>query len=278
VYETDDLMAIAMAREIRDGDFVAHGSSVPLAAAALMLAKRTHAPNIDYFFQGTLNAAHAGPAELHADMVDIFSSAVASVSHATMIELELRGRCDFHFLRPIQIDRFGNINGSLIGTREQPRARFGGLGLGDVIGLVGRVCLYVTEHSPRVFPEELHFRTGLGHGEGARIREAIGLPGGGPVAVVTPLCVIDFDTPERTARLRSVFGGTTVDEVRERMGFELDVSTVAEHAPPTAEELALLEQIDPLRARRLEFREWRAETRARLAEGRLSRAASPSDR
>lgn len=258
-------MAVAMAREIRDRDFVASGTGVPLAVAAMMLAKRAHAPHLSYFFQGTLDAAYAGPAAVHVDMPRIFRSAVAAVSYQTILDLELRGRVDFHFLRPVQVDCHGNINGSVIGSLERPRLRFHGLGLGDVVGLVRRVCLYLTEHSPRVLPQHLDFRTGLGQGEGERVRASAGLPGGGPVALVTPLCVMDFQTPDHRARVRSVFPEVTLEEIQTRTGFDLNVDSASPLAPPTEAELATLNELDPLRARRLEFRAWRGEARRRLA-------------
>jgi glutaconate CoA-transferase subunit B len=195
---------------------------------------------------------------------------VAQASHATMIDLELRGRCDFQFLRPIQIDASGNINASLIGTLQEPRFRFHGLGLGDAIGVVGRICLYVTEHTPRVFTPTLAFRTGLGHGRGAEIRKAVGLGGRGPAAVVTPLGVLDFDTPDRTARLRATFPGVTPEQVQEQTGFELRLDDAVPFDPPSERELTALAEIDPHRMRRMEFREWRGEVQAKLSERRVA--------
>lgn len=267
----DELMAVAMARQIRDGDFISHGASVPLAAAALMLAKQLHAPNVDFFFQGTISPAERDPAKLMLELERIYASAPAFFSQAQIVDLELRGGADFQFLRPAQIGRHGSVNTSLLGTLERPRLRFHGIAVADVMTLVDRICLYTTEHSPRVFPARLDFRTGLGHEQGDAWRRNLGLPGEGPVAVVTPLAQLDFDGPERSLRLRRLLPGATVEGVRAATGFELAVAPdVRELEPPTDEELATLRRLDPLATRRLEFREWRAEVRARLASARRS--------
>src|SRR5690242_12559749 len=103
----DEVMAVVMAREIRDGDFISHGASVPLAAAALMLARATHAPSIDFFYQGTVSTSETDPAKLMLDLDRIYRSAPAFFTQAQIVDFSLRGNADFQFLRPAQIDRFG---------------------------------------------------------------------------------------------------------------------------------------------------------------------------
>jgi hypothetical protein len=121
-----------------------------------------------------------------------------------------------------------------------------------------------------VFVEKLAFRTGLGHVDGGAWREALDAPGGGPDTVVTPLCVLDFDTPDRRARLRSVHPGVAVRDVQEATGFELAVpARVPESEPPSQQELRVLrEEVDPLGVRHLEFKELRAAAEERLAQAR----------
>lgn len=276
-YEVDELMCALMAREIRDGDWVNHGAVVPLAGAALMLARNTHAPNLDFFYLGTVfNSIDPAENDLAKMMFDpelAMTTSRSLISHYDILSWTLRGNCDFQFLRPIQIDRYGSVNVSVIGDAERPRYRFHGIAVADAMVLVRRVGLYVTEHDPRVFVEELAFRTGTGHVEADAWRERVGAPGGGPVSVTTPLCVIDFDTPDRRARLRSVHPGVTVDEVRAATGFELVVpAAVPESVPPSAEELRVLRQVvDPLGTRKTEFKQWRAAASARLAAARAER-------
>jgi glutaconate CoA-transferase subunit B len=276
-YDLDELMCVLMAREIRDGDWVNHGAVVPLAGAALMLAKHTHAPRLQFFYLGTVfNSVDPTVTDLARLMLEpelAYHSSRALMSHYDILSLTLRGGCDFQFLRPLQIDQYGNLNTSVVGDPSAPKYRFHGIAVADAMILVGRVGLYVTEHDPRVFPDELSYRTGTGHEDRGRWRQGIGAPGRGPTSVVTPLCVIDFETPEHRARLRSVHPGVAVEQVRAATGFELVVpADVAESAPPTEHELEVLREIvDPLATRQLEFKHLREAAHARIAAERARR-------
>lgn len=272
-------MAAVMSREIQDGDWVNHGASVPLAGAALMLAKHHHAPNIDFFYLGTvfngINPSETNLTELMLRPELAYKSTRALISHYDILSLTLRGGVDLQFLRPLQIDAYGSVNVSMIGDPAAPKYRFHGIAVGDVMLTAKRPVLYVTDHDLRTFVEELTFCTGLGHVDGDGWRAKIQAPGnpGGPAAVVTPLCVFDFQTPDLRARIRSVHPGVTVEEVQANTGFEL-VSTgdVPETDPPSEEELRILrEVVDPLATRQMEFKATRAEANARLAEVRSSR-------
>lgn len=265
----DELMAVVMARQINDGDFIAHGASVPLAAAALMMAKELHAPGVDFFYQGTLTTAERDPANLMLDIERIYDSAPSFLSQAQITDFEMRGGGDFQFLRPIQIDREGSVNTSLIGTLEKPVQRFHGIAVADAMSIVKRICLYVTEHSKRVFVEQLSYRTGLGNVDGGLWRERLGLPGGGPTVVVTPLAVMDFGGEAGTMRLAALMPGVSEESVRENTGFDFEaVDDLGEVDPPGEDELETLRRVDPLATRQLEFREWRAAARERIARER----------
>lgn len=266
----DELMAVAMSREVRDGDFLSHGASVPLAAAALMLAKQSHAPNMDYFYQGTITTGERDPANLLLDMAAIFAKAPAFFSQAGIVDFELRGGADMQFVRPAQIDPFGNVNTSLIGTLSDPVLRFHGIAVADALGLVKRICLYTTEHTPRVFTETLDFITGLGHRDEGKWRERLGLPGEGPSKVISPLAIMDFGGAHRRMRICQVFPGVTVDAVLEATGFELAVADDVTTFQPKAAEVQLLRAIDPLATRQMEFRDTRAAARGRLDASRNS--------
>lgn len=262
----DVLMAVAMAREVRDGDFVSHGSAVPLAGAALMAAKALHAPNVDFFYDGWVTPGETDLTALALDPGLARRSATAFLSQAQIMEFELRGGCDLQFLRPAQIDPLGNVNVSSIGPPEHPSRRFHGIAVADAMTIVRRICLYVTEHTPRVFVERLDFLTGVGHAEQDRWRERLGVPGTGPQLVVTPLALLDFAGPGSRMRLRSLMPGASVAQVRQATGFKLALAPdVAEVKAPSPDEIAALEAVDPLATRQLEFRELRAGAQARLA-------------
>ena len=222
-YSIDELMCALMAREIKDGDWVNHGASVPLAGSALMLAKHTHAPGLQFFYLGTrFNAVGPAVTDLARLMLApelAYSSSRGLMSHHDILSLTSRGLCDLQFLRPIEVDACGNVNTSVIGSRENPRHRFHGIAVADAMVLVRRPVLYGTDHDARVFRETLSYRTGTGHAEEDRWRSAIGAPGHGPVAVVTPLGVLDFQAPGGRARLRSVHPGVSTDRVQKATGF-----------------------------------------------------------
>jgi glutaconate CoA-transferase, subunit B len=275
----DELMCTLMAREINDGDWVNHGAVVPLAGAALMLAKHTHAPRLEFFYLGTVFSS-VGPAvtDLARLMLEpelAYRSSRALMSHRDILSLTLRGGCDFQFLRPVQIDQVGNVNTSVIGELRAPKHRFHGIAVADAMVLVRRVGLYVTAHDHRVFPERLSFQTGTGNDDAGRWRARVGAPGAGPASVVTPLCVLDFTAPEGRARLRSVHAGVTVEQVQEATAFELVVpDEVPESLPPSELELEVLREIvDPLGTRQMEFKDLRAAANERLAAQRARMTA-----
>jgi glutaconate CoA-transferase subunit B len=265
----DELMAVIMARQIRDGDFVSHGASVPLAAAALMLAMELHAPNADFFYQGTITTLERDPAKMMLDLEAIYAEAPAFFNQAQVLDYELRGGGDFQYLRPLQVDRYGNVNTSLVGTLADPKYRFHGIAVADAMTIVDRVCIYVTEHTPRVFAPELAFRTGVGHAGDDEWRTTLGVPGRGPSVVISPYALLDFEGPEHSMRLARLMPGVSAEQVVEATGFELAIADdLAEIEPPSAAEIEALHRLDPMATRRLEFREWRDEVRERLAADR----------
>jgi glutaconate CoA-transferase subunit B len=277
-YTLDELMCALMAREIRDDDWVNHGAVVPLAGAALMLAKNTHAPNVDFFYLGTIFNS-VNPAEMNLSEMMIapkraYTTSRCLIAHADILNWTIRGGCTLQFLRPLQIDAFGSVNVSVIGDPKAPKYRFHGIAVADVMVTCARPILYTTEHNARTFPSELAFRTGLGHTDRDVWRQAIRAPGGGPYRVITPLAILDFETLDKRARLRSVHPGVDPEEVQAATGFELVIpDEVEQSTPPTAEELRVLrEVVDPLGVRQTEFKELRAAANARIAAAAQERA------
>lgn len=281
-YTLDELMCALMAREIRNDDWVNHGAVVPLAGAALMLAKQTHAPDADFFYLGTIfnsvNPTELNLMEMWAEPRLAYTSSKCLIAHADILNWTIRGGCTLQFLRPLQIDRYGSVNVSVVGDPKAPKYRFHGIAVADVMVTCERPILYTTEHNARTFPPELSFRTGLGHTDGDDWRKKIRAPGGGPFRVITPLATLDFETPDGSMRLRALNPGVEVDEVVANTGFELVVPEhVERNAPPTPEELRVLrEVVDPIGIRQTEFKETRAEANARIAEEMARREAGPA--
>lgn len=275
-YTLDELMCVQMAREIRDDDWVNHGAVVPLAGAALMLAKHTHAPNLHFFYLGTVfNSVDPSQADIADMMIDpklAYTTSRCLLSHRDILNWTLRGGCTLQFLRPLQIDSQGSVNVSVVGDPQKPKLRFHGIAVADVMVTCARPILYVTEHNARTLVPELSWRTGVGHIDGDGWRREINA-GGGPYRVHTPMGVLDFETPDGRARLRSVHPGHAPAEIQEATGFELVIpSDVGESEPPTEEELRVLrEVVDPLATRQTEFRETRAEANERLAAAKARR-------
>lgn len=275
-YTVDELMCVQMAREIRDSDWVNHGAVVPLAGAALMLAKHTHAPNVQFFYLGTVfnsvDPAEPDLAEMMLDPKLAYTTSRCLLSHQDILNWTLRGNVDLQFLRPLQIDQYGNVNVSIIGDARQPKYRFHGIAVADVMVTCQRPVLYVTEHNTRTFVPELSWRTGVGHIDGDRWRKDI-KAGGGPYRVHTPLGILDFATFDGRARLNSIHPGHTVEEIIESTGFELVVDEFVHSEPPTVEELRVLrELVDPVGTRQMEFKETRAAANQRIADLRAVRS------
>jgi glutaconate CoA-transferase subunit B len=265
---SETLMPIVMSRLIRDGDWASHGASVPLAGAALFTALETHAPNVEFWIQGCVSPADHDLRDALIDPVRLMDKTKAHMSQTEIINFSLRGNSHFQFLRPLQIDPFGNVNVSLVEREDKPPLRFQPIAVGDAINAIRRVCLYVTEHSPRVFAERLARRTGSGWADGTPWRAGDGLPEGGPIAVVTPLTVLDFGEAEKRLRVRSLHPGVSLEEVQTQTGFPIEAAAdLAETPVPTAAELAALERVDPEGLRLLEFTATRTAVLAQLDRG-----------
>jgi glutaconate CoA-transferase subunit B len=277
-YTLDELMCVMMAREIRNDDWVNHGAVVPLAGAALMLAKQTHAPDVDFFYLGTIfnsvNPSELNLMEMWADPRLAYTSSKCLIAHADILNWTIRGGCTLQFLRPLQIDQYGSVNVSVVGDPKAPKLRFHGIAVADVMITCQRPILYTTEHNLRTFPKTLSFRTGLGHTDRDLWRKEIRAPGGGPFRVITPLATLDFETDDGRARLRALNPGAEVDEVQANTGFELVIpNEIERNTPPSAEELRVLrEVVDPIGIRKTEFKEFRAEANERIADEMARRA------
>jgi glutaconate CoA-transferase subunit B len=244
-YSPAELMTINAARLIRDRDVVFVGVGLPNLAANL--ARRTHAPNITMIYEAGVIGAQ--PARLPLSIGDptLVSGAAAICSMYEIFAFYLqRGLIDVGFLGGAQIDRYGNVNATVIGAYENPKVRLPGSGGSAEIAAWANRTYFLTPHQKRRFPEKCDFVTGAGHLQGNGTRAASGVRGGGPQAVVTDIGLLEPDaTGELT--LTALHPARTVAEALAQTGWPLNVAAeVRATQPPTAEEQRLLrEELDP---------------------------------
>ena len=248
-YNRMELMICTAARFLEDGSTVVVGTGAPCAAA--MLAQRTSAPNLMVFFE----AGGVGPIlptmPISVGDSRTFYRGLVASSMAEIMEHCQRGFVDYCFLGGAQIDMYGNLNSTMIGTDLQhPKVRFPGSGgANDLASLAWRTMM-ITVQDARRFTPKLDFITSPGYLTGPGAREAVGLPPGtGPYKVITDLGVIGFDDETKRMRVESVHQGVTRAKVVESTGFELLWAPAAsETPPPTEDELRVLrEEVDPYR-------------------------------
>lgn len=244
-HTASELMTIHAARLLRDGDTVFVGVGLPNLACNL--ARRTHAPNLVMIYEAGVIGAR--PARLPLSIGDptLVSGACSVCSMYDIFSLYLqRGNVDVGFLGGAQIDRFGNINATVIGDYQHPKVRLPGSGGSMEIAAWANRCYIMTPHQKRRFPEKVDFRTSAGFLGGRTERECAGLRGGGPQAVVTNLGILQPDESGELV-LTALHPGATVEQARENTGWQLKVAAELRQTEPlTDEELRILhEELDP---------------------------------
>jgi glutaconate CoA-transferase, subunit B len=244
-YSASELMTVNSARLLRDGDVVFVGVGLPNLACNL--ARRTHAPDLLMIYEAGVIGAR--PARLPLSIGDptLVSGAASVCSMYDIFTLYLqRGNVDVGFLGGAQIDRFGNINATVIGDYEHPKVRLPGSGGSMEIAAWANRCYIMTPHQKRRFPEKVDFCTSAGFLNGKGQRAASGVRGGGPQAVVTDLGILEPDENGELV-LAALHPGITVEQVQNNTGWNLKVaSSLRITEPPTDEELFILRnELDP---------------------------------
>src|SRR5215470_15296941 len=203
-------MVVAAAREIHDGEVVFVGMRLPLIAFAL--AKRTHAPDAVGLFENGLVRDAPSPELLltMGDAPNILGAEWATRTVALM-GLLAQGYANLGFVGGAEVDRYGNLNTSYVGSREHPAVKLPGSGGGaDIASLAGRLVI-IMEHSVRRFPEHVSYITSPGYGDGGGWRDQVGLPRGGPAAVITTRAVLGFRGGSHEMELRSWHPGSSIE-------------------------------------------------------------------
>jgi glutaconate CoA-transferase subunit B len=242
-----EIMALAAAREIQDGDVVFVGIGLP--NLAVNLARRTHAPTVQMVYEAGVYGAR--PTRLPISIGDpcLVTNAlqVLPMAETFMYYLE-GGRVDVGFLGAAQIDRFGNLNTTFIGEDyRHPKVRLPGSGGAAEIAWLASKTIIILPQSREKFPERLDFVTTVGHHRGGNSRRELGAPGTGPESVITNMGVYGFDDDTREMILERIHPGIELEEIRKSVSWSLRVAeSLSITELPTDEELRLLrEELDP---------------------------------
>src|SRR5712691_1292014 len=240
-YTPQELMVAVASREIHDGDLVFVGMRLPILAYAVAL--ETHAPNARGLFEVGLMRDSSADAFLGTmgDPPNV-AGAVWATRMSNTMALMSQGKVDGGFIGGTEVDRFGNLNTSYGGERSQPRVKLPGSGGGADIAILTRQWVTLMNHEKRRLVDRVSFITSPGHGDGSRgWRERNGLLGGGPVAIITTLCMFRFPDGGGEAYVDTVHPGHTIEEVREQTGWVVKVGVdMGETPPPTQAELAAI--------------------------------------
>jgi glutaconate CoA-transferase subunit B len=242
---TDEMMTVAAARALRDGTACFVGIGLPSTAANL--ARATHAPGLVLIYES--GAIGAKPTRLPLSIGDgeLAATADAVVSVPEIFNYWLQpGRIDVGFLSAAQLDRFANINTTVIGPDYgDPAVRLPGAGGAPEIAASCREVIIVVRQNRRTFTESVDFVTSVGFGRGPGDRERLGLPGAGPRLVITDLGVLEPNPETCELVLTHLHPGVTAEQAREATGWDLTLAPELDRtAPPTAAELAALRALE----------------------------------
>jgi glutaconate CoA-transferase subunit B len=240
------MMATVAARELRDGEVVFVGIGLPNLACNL--ARATHAPRLVLIYES--GAVGAEPERLPVSIGDpsLVTGSLMVCGMADVFQFLLQnGRIEVGFLGGAQIDRFGNINTTVVGSYDRPAVRLPGSGGAAEIAIHARRTVVISRLSRRAFPESVDFVTSPGHRMRAGTRRELRMPGAGPVRVVTDKGILEADPDTGELVLTALYPGNSADEVRAGVGWPLHCrETLHEVDPPGSEDLGLLRDVlDP---------------------------------
>ena len=248
-YTPREMMAVAAAREIEDGDIVFCGTGISMLAA--MAAKHISAPNSIIFFEtGAIDARLAEVPLAVADPRVMYGAVVhGSLCDAfAFMQNRSTGRQVVGILGAAQIDPYGNLNSTVIGDYRKPKVRFSGSGGACDVGSFVRRSLIFMQQEKRKFVPRLDYLTCPGWIDGPLGRRRLGLAGGGPAAVITNMGMLRFDHATRRMYLHGHYAGVTPEQIQDNMGFDVDTSRAVPIDPPSTRELEILrEKCDPQR-------------------------------
>ena len=243
-YTTSEIMTIAAARLLKNGAVCFVGIGLPSTAANL--ARLTHAPDIVLIYESGPIGAKPPVLPLSIGDGNLAETADTVVSTPEIFRYWLQGgRVDVGFLGAAQIDRFANINTTVIGDYKTPSTRLPGAGGAPEIASCAREVVLVLKQSARTFVKKLDFVTSVGHLDGGDARNRLGLPGKGPVAVVTDLCIMEPDEIKKELTVTQLHPGVTREQVAKATAWEILFAESLKETPvPTATELDTLRDLE----------------------------------
>jgi glutaconate CoA-transferase subunit B len=230
-WTSDEMMAVAAARELADATVCFVGIGLPSTAANL--ARATHAPRAVLIYESGCIGAKPDrvPPSIGDGVLSRSADAVVAVPEIFTYWLQA-GRIDVGFLGAAQVDRWGNINTTVVGEYGAPSVRLPGAGGAPEIATSCQRVIITLRHSPRALVEKVDFVTSFGHGDGSGSRERLGLPGAGPQVIITDLGVLRFNDDDAQFVLTEVHPGVEVDNVIAATGWKLQVAPSLRETPP----------------------------------------------
>lgn len=243
-FSAAEMMTVAASRLLGNGSVCFVGIGLPSTAANL--ARLSHAPDVTLIYESGPIGAKPDVLPLSIGDGNLSLTADTVVSTPEIFRYWLQGgRITTGFLGAAQIDRFANINTTVIGDYAHPKVRLPGAGGAPEIASLAGEVLIILKQSPRAFVEQLDFITSAGFLDGGDARERAGLPGKGPTKVITDLGILAPDPESRELTLVSLHPGATVEQAVEATGWPLKIADdVATTEPPTAHELTVLRDLE----------------------------------
>jgi glutaconate CoA-transferase subunit B len=248
-YSSNEMMTIAAARALRNEDVCFVGIGAPSAASNL--ARLTHAPDITLIYESGTLATKPSILPLSIGDGELCDTALTTVSVPEMFRYWLQGgRISVGFLGGAQIDRFANLNTTVVGPYDKPKVRLpGGGGAPEIATSCGEIFIIMAQ-GKRSFVPKLDFITSLGHGEGGDSRAKLGLKTKGPTKLITDLAVFEPDPQSKEMTIVSIHAGVTREQIQENTGWTVRYAdAVGETPAPTAQELTVLRELQARTAR-----------------------------
>lgn len=241
-----EMMIVVAAHMLKGARTVFVGVGLPNMACNL--ARSTVAPDLELIYESGVYGARPERLPLSIGDPTLVSGAISVVSMADLFGLYLqRGLVEVALLGGAQIDRYGNLNTTVIGEYGKPKTRLPGSGGACEIAINAQRTFMIMRLKRRAFVDKLDFLTSPGHLTGGDSRARLGLPGGGPELVITDKAILNFANPAREMQLSELYPGVTTKDVQAEVGWPLRMAdTIRETAGPTAKELQLIrDELDP---------------------------------